>query len=125
LNHTLNGAWKFVVNASTIQCSFASNAAVLCRPKPDSEAHIVQLANGKLKTNQFKENMFITLTNANPLHRGNPISLKRDLIVSIYTSTQVRDDSTIDQVTFIFLPPHGTWEVLETFDEVMDLVNNG
>lgn len=69
--------------------------------------------------------MFITLTNANALHRGNPISLKRDLIVSIYTSTQVRDDNTVDQVTFIFLPPHGTWEVLETFDEVMELVNNG
>jgi hypothetical protein len=67
--------------------------------------------------------MFVTLTNANPMHRGNPVSLRRDLIVSVYSDTQVREDNTVNQVTFIFLPPHGTWEVEETFDQVMDIIN--
>lgn len=66
--------------------------------------------------------MFVTLTNAHPLHRGNPVSLRQDLIVSVYANTQARDDGTIEQVTFVFLPPHGTWEVQESFDQVMELV---
>jgi hypothetical protein len=67
--------------------------------------------------------MFVTFTNANPLHKGNPVSIKRDLIVTIYASTQVREDNTVDQVTFVFVPPHGTWEVQETFDQVMEILN--
>jgi len=35
----------------------------------------------------------------------------------------VREDNTVDQVTFVFVPPHGTWEVLESFEEVMALIN--
>jgi len=31
--------------------------------------------------------MFINLTNANPLHRGNPVALKKDLIVSVHART--------------------------------------
>jgi hypothetical protein len=67
--------------------------------------------------------MFVTLTNASPLHRGNPIAIKRDLIVTAYSNTQVRDDGSIDDVTFIFVPPHGTWEVLEKYDEVLAMLN--
>ncbi len=69
--------------------------------------------------------MFVTLTNANPMHRNNPVSIKRDLIVTVYASTQVREDNTVDQVTFIFVPPHGTWEVLEPFEQVMAMINEG
>jgi len=68
--------------------------------------------------------MFINLTNANPLHRGNPVAIKRDLIVTVYASTQVRDDSTVDQVTYIFVPPHGTWEVQEPFDQVLAMLES-
>lgn len=57
------------------------------------------------------------------MHRNNPVSIKRDLIVTVYASTQVREDNTVDQVTFVFVPPHGTWEVLESFEEVMALIN--
>ena len=57
------------------------------------------------------------------MHKGSPVSIKRDLIVTVYASTQVRDDNTVDQVTFIFVPPHGTWEVQESFHEVMDILN--
>lgn len=67
--------------------------------------------------------MFINLTNANALHRGNPVALKKDLIVSVYASTQVGDDNTVSQVTYVFVPPHGTWEVLETYEQVLASLN--
>lgn len=67
--------------------------------------------------------MYIQLTNANPEFRGNPVVIRRDLIVTVYATTKVMDDDTIDQVTFVFVPPHGTWEVTETFDQVMNQLN--
>lgn len=67
--------------------------------------------------------MFINLTNANALHKGNPVAIKKDLIVSVYASTQVGDDNTVNQVTFVFVPPHGTWEVLEPFNQVLAELN--
>jgi hypothetical protein len=67
--------------------------------------------------------MFINLTNANALHKGNPVAIKKDLIVSVYASTQVGDDNTVNQVTFVFVPPHGTWEVLEPYDQVLAELN--
>ena len=67
--------------------------------------------------------MFINLTNANALHKGNPVAIKKDLIVSVYASSQVGDDNTVNQVTFVFVPPHGTWEVLEPYDQVLAELN--
>ena len=67
--------------------------------------------------------MFINLTNANALHKGNPVAIKKDLIVSVYASTQVGDDNTVNQVTFVFVPPHGTWEVLEPYNQVLAELN--
>ena len=67
--------------------------------------------------------MFITLTNASPSFRGQKIAIKKDLIVTVHQNDAlVREDGTIEQVTFIFVPPHGTWEVTETLEEVMDLL---
>ena len=67
--------------------------------------------------------MFININNANALHKGNPVAIKKDLIVSVYASTQVGDDNTVNQVTFVFVPPHGTWEVLEPYDQVLAELN--
>jgi len=67
--------------------------------------------------------MFINLTNASALHRGNPVALKKDSIVSVYASTQVGEDNTVNQVTYVFLPPHGTWEVMESYEEVLAILN--
>lgn len=67
--------------------------------------------------------MFINLTNASPMHRGNPVALKKDCIISVYASTQVGDDNTVSQVTYVFVPPHGTWEVMESYDEVVAVLN--
>jgi hypothetical protein len=67
--------------------------------------------------------MFVQLTNANPQHHGQPISIRRDLIVTVYANAVVRDSGIIEPVTYLFVPPHGTWEVRESFDQVMELLN--
>jgi hypothetical protein len=67
--------------------------------------------------------MFITLTNSSPAFRGQKIAIRKDLIVTVHRNTAVvREDGTIEEVTFIFVPPHGTWEVAETLEEVMKLL---
>jgi hypothetical protein len=66
--------------------------------------------------------MFISLTNASPAHRGQKIGIKKDLIVTVFRHVAVREDQSVEEVTFIFAPPHGTWEVLESFEEVMNLL---
>jgi hypothetical protein len=63
--------------------------------------------------------MFIKLTNANPQHRGNPVLLKRNDIVSIHEGMAQREGSdVVERVTYVFIPPHGTWEVTETVAEI-------
>jgi hypothetical protein len=66
--------------------------------------------------------MFITLTNASPAFRGRSIAIKKDLIVTIHRNTVIREDETVEEVTYVFVPPHGTWEVTETVDEVLELL---
>jgi hypothetical protein len=66
--------------------------------------------------------MFIELTNANPAYKGKKIAIKKDLIATVHRSTVTRDDGTSEEVTYVFAPPHGTWEVQETFEEVMLLM---
>jgi hypothetical protein len=66
--------------------------------------------------------MFITLTNSSPEYKGNKIAIKKDLIVTVHRNTVTRDDKTLEEVTFIFVPPHGTWEVSETIEEVLELI---
>jgi hypothetical protein len=68
--------------------------------------------------------MFIQLTNASPLHRGRPLLLKADIILTVYEGIAVREDGSIDDpVTFIFSPDHGTWEVSESLDDVLKQLN--
>jgi len=66
--------------------------------------------------------MFITLTNANPAYKGKKVAIRKDLIATVHRSTILRDDGTSEEVTYVFVPPHGTWEVEETFDKVMLLM---
>jgi hypothetical protein len=66
--------------------------------------------------------MFVKLTNASPAHRGKKLLIKKDLIVTAHRQVGVRDDGTVDEVTFIFAPPHGTWEVEEDIDEIESLL---
>ena len=67
--------------------------------------------------------MYLKLTNASPQHRGNPIAIDRDLVVTAHSSEVTREDGLVEQVTFVFCPPHGTWEVSESFDHVLKQLN--
>jgi Icc-related predicted phosphoesterase len=67
---------------------------------------------------------FITLTNATPTHAGEKISLRADMIYTVYSKQISRDDDTLEQVTFIHCPPHGTWEVQEPMKTVLKLLEN-
>ena len=74
--------------------------------------------------------MFITLTNASPAHAGKKISINTTQIVSIWRGDAARavdQDGTVtetQEITFVFVPPHGTWEVEETHEAVIELLNN-
>jgi hypothetical protein len=74
--------------------------------------------------------MFITLTNANPALLGKKITINKQTIVTVWRGDAVRavdPDGTVTEtaeVTFVFVPPHGTWEVAESHEEVIALLNN-
>jgi phage/plasmid-associated DNA primase len=67
--------------------------------------------------------MYITLTNASPALRGQRVAIDSKVIVSIFRNTVTREDETIEDVTFMFCPPHGTWEVSETVEEIVEQLN--
>lgn len=71
--------------------------------------------------------MFITLTNATPAHKGKPVAINSDSIVTINTDKVERqlDELTtlVEDVTFIFCPPYGTWEVSESISEITAILN--
>ena len=72
--------------------------------------------------------MFITLTNASPAFKGNKVVLNSSNIVSIHRSTVTRTpekadgETVIEDITFVHCPPHGTWEVAETPEEIVKLL---
>lgn len=68
--------------------------------------------------------MYIVLTNSAPAHKGEPIAIKTDLVLSIRPGVIEREDGTVDKVTFLFVPPHGTWEVEESFEMVVEKLNS-
>ena len=67
--------------------------------------------------------MFIKLTNASPQHRGNPLILQSDNIVSVHEGMIQREGSEVlERVSFVFVPPHGTWEVDETAETIFAML---
>ena len=74
--------------------------------------------------------MFITLTNASPAHQGKKVTINKSAIVSVWRGDAARavdQDGTVtetQEITFVFVPPHGTWEVEETHEAVIALLNN-
>ena len=74
--------------------------------------------------------MFITLTNASPAFAGKKITLNKTQIVSVRRGDAVRaadEDGTVtetEEVTFVFVPPHGTWEVSESHEAVIELLKD-
>lgn len=62
--------------------------------------------------------MFLKLTNANPTYLGEPIILNTKDILCVRRGSIERKDKSNDIVTFILVPPHGTWEVSETPEQI-------
>jgi hypothetical protein len=67
--------------------------------------------------------MYIKLTNASPQHRGNNIAINSEHVVTVHSTVVTREEGTVETVTFVFCPPHGTWEVSESFDHVVSMLN--
>lgn len=67
--------------------------------------------------------MYIKLTNASPQHRGNNIAINSEQVVTVHSSVVTREDGLVETVTFVFCPPHGTWEVSESYDSVVAQLN--
>ena len=70
--------------------------------------------------------MFISLTNASETHRGNKIAINIDLIATVFNTPNraKKENGIIENITYVFCPPHGTWEVQESLDEVVAELNN-
>jgi uncharacterized cupin superfamily protein len=72
--------------------------------------------------------MFITLTNASAAHKGKKVTINTAQIVSIWRGDAPRatdEDGNVtekEEVTLVFVPPHGTWEVEETHEQVLALL---
>lgn len=67
--------------------------------------------------------MFITLTNASEAHRGNKVSVKISEIVSVYETTVTKESGILENITLVYAPPHGTWEVTENLDDIVNTLN--
>jgi hypothetical protein len=69
--------------------------------------------------------MFILLTNASEAHKGNKIAINIDLIATVYNTPNLakKENGIIENVTYVFCPPHGIWEVEETVDDVISELN--
>lgn len=69
--------------------------------------------------------MFIILTNAAEAFKGQRVAINTDIIVSVYNTENLakKNDGIIERVTYVFCPPHGTWEVEESMEEIVNLVN--
>ena len=65
--------------------------------------------------------MFISLTNASDAHKGNKIAINIDLIATVYNTPNLakKEDGIIENITYVFCPPHGIWEVQESLDDVV------
>jgi len=67
--------------------------------------------------------MFIHLTSASTEFNNKPLALNTDVIVSMIMDDVTNPDGSIDRKTFIFCPPYGTWEVRESVDEILAMIN--
>ena len=65
-------------------------------------------------------NDFLNLTNAGAANNGRRVALRRDLVTTVFSQDVIRNEGDEPEtITCIFCPPLGTWEVKETFDQVM------
>ena len=66
---------------------------------------------------------FILLTNSADGHQGSKVAIRKDLVISVHHKFDKNEDNIITSKTFIFCPPHGTWEVSESMEDVVNQLN--
>lgn len=70
--------------------------------------------------------MFIKLTNASPDFDGKAVVINAEAIVSVFSAQVTRrpegKDEYLEDITFVHCPPHGTWEVRETLDQIYSMI---
>lgn len=70
--------------------------------------------------------MFIKLTNASSLHKGKQLAIDTSIILTMNQAPVEfthEGDTYKEEVTYLFCPPHGTWEVSESIDEIVEMIN--
>jgi hypothetical protein len=68
--------------------------------------------------------MYITLTNATEAHKGNSIAINTLLIATVHDASVTRENGVTEHITYVFCPPHGTWEVLEPLADLVTMLNS-
>lgn len=67
---------------------------------------------------------YLTLTNTAKGYEGHKITLNTDLVVTVHSATvPIEGTEVMETKTYLFCPPHGTWEVAESHDEVVKQLN--
>jgi len=64
--------------------------------------------------------MFLKLTNIHENHLGEPVILNSSNIVSIRRGKKTPESQ--EDATFVFVPPHGTWHVAETVEDIYKML---
>ncbi|MEY4570987.1 MAG: hypothetical protein RLZ10_180 [Bacteroidota bacterium] len=64
--------------------------------------------------------MFLKLTNIHENHLGEPVILNSSNIVSVRRGKKTPESQ--EDVTFVFLPPHGVWYVKESIEDIYKML---
>ena len=68
--------------------------------------------------------MLIKLTNAAGTNAGKTVILNTDFMVSVFPVPEEFAEAAATAKTLIFCPPHGTWQVEESAEEVFALITS-
>jgi len=68
--------------------------------------------------------MYVTLTNATEAHKGNSIAINANLIATVHDALVTRENGVTERITYVFCPPHGTWEVSEPLEDLVTVLNS-
>lgn len=66
--------------------------------------------------------MFIKLTNASPAHKDQPVVINTEHIISVHRTEVTREDFSKDTITYVYAGTSGTWEIVETLDEIFEMI---
>lgn len=69
--------------------------------------------------------MFLSLTNAHPDYQGSKILINSSSVVTVHRSVVETAAGEPEMVTFVHCPPHGTWQVSESVEDITTQLSSG